>query len=110
MLPRLCREIFLARLEHLGPRGNFRHRDVPPMAACLGRLPWIRVDHHHEGASAAARPRQGLRQLGERCELEADRSEAACMSREVDRKSTRLNSSHVSISYAVFCLKKKISR
>src|SRR5207249_7464689 len=26
----------------------------------------------------------------------------------VDRKSTRLNSSHVSISYAVFCLKKKI--
>src|SRR5699024_11620342 len=26
---------------------------------------------------------------------------------EIDRKSTRLNSSHVSISYAVFCLKKK---
>src|SRR5699024_9739632 len=26
---------------------------------------------------------------------------------EKDRKSTRLNSSHVSISYAVFCLKKK---
>src|SRR5699024_12082347 len=26
-----------------------------------------------------------------------------------DRKSTRLNSSHVSISYAVFCLKKKTS-
>src|SRR5690625_4101095 len=27
-----------------------------------------------------------------------------------DRKSTRLNSSHVAISYAVFCLKKKIRR
>src|SRR3989442_8864734 len=26
----------------------------------------------------------------------------------VDRKSTRLNSSHVRISYAVFCLKKKM--
>src|SRR5690625_5678271 len=26
----------------------------------------------------------------------------------LDRKSTRLNSSHVAISYAVFCLKKKI--
>src|SRR5437667_6839802 len=25
----------------------------------------------------------------------------------VDRKSTRLNSSHITISYAVFCLKKK---
>src|SRR3712207_8496197 len=28
-------------------------------------------------------------------------------SAEVDRKSTRLNSSHANISYAVFCLKKK---
>src|SRR5438874_5108498 len=28
-------------------------------------------------------------------------------SRQTDRKSTRLNSSHVEISYAVFCLKKK---
>src|SRR3989442_5101120 len=27
-----------------------------------------------------------------------------------DRKSTRLNSSHVRISYAVFCLKKKINQ
>src|SRR5690606_39506784 len=27
--------------------------------------------------------------------------------RKLDRKSTRLNSSHVKISYAVFCLKKK---
>src|SRR5436305_8957133 len=27
--------------------------------------------------------------------------------RNIDRKSTRLNSSHVRISYAVFCLKKK---
>src|SRR5690348_17402163 len=29
------------------------------------------------------------------------------MTRSIDRKSTRLNSSHPSISYAVFCLKKK---
>src|SRR2546430_4523738 len=28
----------------------------------------------------------------------------------IDRKSTRLNSSHSQISYAVFCLKKKIIR
>src|SRR5256885_7139683 len=37
---------------------------------------------------------------------------AACAARsrtplEIDRKSTRLNSSHLVISYAVFCLKKK---
>src|SRR5690242_21528467 len=29
------------------------------------------------------------------------------LGRRLDRKSTRLNSSHMSISYAVFCLKKK---
>src|SRR5438477_7974038 len=29
------------------------------------------------------------------------------LGRDPDRKSTRLNSSHMSISYAVFCLKKK---
>src|SRR5438034_8761351 len=32
---------------------------------------------------------------------------ALTVSRETDRKSTRLNSSHTVISYAVFCLKKK---
>src|SRR5207245_4126102 len=32
---------------------------------------------------------------------------ATCYVAERDRKSTRLNSSHGSISYAVFCLKKK---
>src|SRR5256885_5170909 len=31
----------------------------------------------------------------------------AARSRSLDRKSTRLNSSHLVISYAVFCLKKK---
>src|SRR5438874_5809429 len=32
---------------------------------------------------------------------------AALLEKTADRKSTRLNSSHVEISYAVFCLKKK---
>src|SRR5207253_5251501 len=33
------------------------------------------------------------------------REEIIAMARRVDRKSQRLNSSHVAISYAVFCLK-----
>src|SRR3712207_7554548 len=46
------------------------------------------------------RPAEGVRQAAE--EL------AGVLSREnPDRKSTRLNSSHANISYAVFCLKKK---
>src|SRR2546427_1893145 len=36
-----------------------------------------------------------------------DDGSAKCSSRLQDRKSTRLNSSHSQISYAVFCLKKK---
>src|SRR3712207_7403200 len=35
------------------------------------------------------------------------RAAGAHRQREQDRKSTRLNSSHANISYAVFCLKKK---
>ena len=36
-----------------------------------------------------------------------DRLKMRNMKKKLDRKSTRLNSSHVVISYAVFCLKKK---
>src|SRR5207245_7545996 len=45
------------------------------------------------------------------CRVHAKRSEAQQEGRlmPLDRKSTRLNSSHGSISYAVFCLKKKNS-
>src|SRR2546422_2942096 len=48
---------------------------------------------HHARVLVAIRPR------------EVPRPDAR--DREVDRKSTRLNSSHGYISYAVFCLKKK---
>src|SRR5438067_7530122 len=48
--------------------------------------------------------RQAAREFGVRSPLdECDLTKADIR----DRKSTRLNSSHVSISYAVFCLKKK---
>src|SRR6266571_4087886 len=39
--------------------------------------------------------------------LRSSRSEGRPAGTSGDRKSTRLNSSHMSISYAVFCLKKK---
>src|SRR5438874_9260509 len=45
---------------------------------------------------------------GKSLAVPADVSDAAEVERLIDRKSTRLNSSHVEISYAVFCLKKKI--
>src|SRR2546430_7226940 len=49
------------------------------------------------------RTAQGRRQTtGHRCD-----GRSGCKSHGRDRKSTRLNSSHSQISYAVFCLKKK---
>src|SRR5690606_40627772 len=47
-------------------------------------------------------PARALRLADERVETEPQELEVVR-----DRKSTRLNSSHVKISYAVFCLKKK---
>src|SRR5204863_3608647 len=44
---------------------------------------------------------------GRSCPSGQPRLQVGSRARE-DRKSTRLNSSHVEISYAVFCLKKKI--
>src|SRR5690554_7183078 len=54
---------------------------------------------------AAQNPGQVLLLLFFGAELDDDRSHHIYA--EGDRKSTRLNSSHVRISYAVFCLKKK---
>src|SRR5438067_5610750 len=66
-------------------------------------------DQRHECAAVKPDPRhQAIGDERRACEISRvleDRDEKG-EDRE-DRKSTRLNSSHVSISYAVFCLKKK---
>src|SRR3712207_7956674 len=45
--------------------------------------------------------------LGPDCAVSVPRASSSMLKSERDRKSTRLNSSHANISYAVFCLKKK---
>src|SRR5437870_10014853 len=72
------------------------------------------LDLHHRGNDAAERavgrvqaPRHDeapLRAIATALVRLAE--EKPCVAR-LDRKSTRLNSSHVAISYAVFCLKKR---
>src|SRR5438067_9423337 len=56
----------------------------------------------HPAAPRGHRAAQGSRRV-----VQVRRGDAGRPRRGRDRKSTRLNSSHVSISYAVFCLKKK---
>src|SRR3712207_7131970 len=69
--------------ERLGGVGHRHHRD----------------DHQHDAGQQ------------DRPQVRADLAQAGveALPVEEDRKSTRLNSSHANISYAVFCLKKKTS-
>src|SRR5207249_8705497 len=66
----------------------------------MGRAPRNPQVHRQDVADAA----RDLRAPNERAPADGARAHGDY---ELDRKSTRLNSSHVSISYAVFCLKKK---
>src|SRR5256885_6081969 len=58
---------------------------------CSEKGVWLRTSPNGQTVSALAPTHK------------ADLADGACL----DRKSTRLNSSHLVISYAVFCLKKK---
>src|SRR5438309_9139876 len=74
-------------------------------------LEWAKVYDHYYGTSR--RQVEDALKRGEDIILKIDVQGAAFVKRRrppPDRKSTRLNSSHSSISYAVFCLKKKKSR
>src|SRR3712207_7546731 len=73
---------------------SFGEEDLPARRALQGRAQAARADP--AAAEGPAQPDRALHRPGARVEwLRAD------------RKSTRLNSSHANISYAVFCLKKK---
>src|SRR5437899_7465833 len=81
----------------------FRSRDRPSMVAVL-LLPadveqGVRAEEPGRDQASAPGHSQGGRPLRGR--------PRACCAGAGDRKSTRLNSSHLGISYAVFCLKKK---
>src|SRR5690349_24243867 len=82
----------------------FRSRVGPGRSACTGGRATAGADAQpRRGAASDARARH---ELGGRAAPGGRRPAVAGRSA-LDRKSTRLNSSHVEISYAVFCLKKK---
>src|SRR3712207_8511244 len=71
------------------------------LSAARGHVGGVRVRRPRPGGDARRVPGRvpaGVRGAGVRVPVHG---------RERDRKSTRLNSSHANISYAVFCLKKK---
>src|SRR5437868_12804657 len=70
-------------------------RSIHPLACSCGLLDGIANAETRESSGETVEPEIN------------DRRFARFRIGNPDRKSTRLNSSHVSISYAVFCLKKK---
>src|SRR5437660_7280417 len=64
------------------------------------------VFHSREGARESIQRARTLASAEARASRRCYRRRRLCR-KSGDRKSTRLNSSHVAISYAVFCLKKK---
>src|SRR6266481_6090261 len=81
-----------------GPRGQSRPRSIFAAGLCrrLGGSAQSRRSRHHR--PTGRRIRASRPAIGRAFAVRGDQR---------DRKSTRLNSSHSSISYAVFCLKKK---
>src|SRR5690606_39805253 len=75
--------------------GRFATDEVPHPVEKGGQAP--EEDTHYELTPPAPLSARALR----------IRAASVSSSSRPDRKSTRLNSSHVKISYAVFCLKKK---
>src|SRR2546421_6012650 len=73
----------------------------PPRSTLFPYTTLFRSRPHRATSIARVRPRQA------RPLPEARRGRARPSASRRDRKSTRLNSSHDQISYAVFCLKKK---
>src|SRR5690625_5556116 len=84
-------------------QGSFQHRYL---------VRWAQRAHGAEqfnifSDAVPARDRYRLPDGQSLTQVECRSNRIRVVSCGIDRKSTRLNSSHVAISYAVFCLKKK---
>src|SRR3712207_8523457 len=80
----------------------------PPRSTLFPYTTLFRSGTAHQGGSRKALTGPARRVRGTRRGRRASaRGLAGSRPRRGDRKSTRLNSSHANISYAVFCLKKK---
>src|SRR5256885_4335833 len=80
----------------------------PPRSTLFPYTTLFRSDPLRPAAAAVALAAAGHVVFGRRFAAEFDAiARSALNATAIDRKSTRLNSSHLVISYAVFCLKKK---
>src|SRR2546430_12924905 len=81
----------------------------PPRSTLFPYTTLFRSGQFRPAAAVSAVRERGARGAIEEHEGPAGQT-GRLRKRATDRKSTRLNSSHSQISYAVFCLKKKINK
>src|SRR3712207_8166773 len=79
----------------------------PPRSTLFPYTTLFRSDTSHESNDSSARRVAVMDADRTRITVAPSTSTTSSALRRRDRKSTRLNSSHANISYAVFCLKKK---
>src|SRR3712207_7012720 len=83
----------------------------PPRSTLFPYTTLFRSGAGHDALMARApRPDAAAATASHMLQLDARRTLRVLEAGAGDRKSTRLNSSHANISYAVFCLKKKKNR
>src|SRR5439155_3739459 len=107
----------ITRASRTACAGSRSHQKTTKYASAIQRrthplassgCPLASVERAMTPAKSASTPSSGVRRTTPHFPTSAAQLKAALVGK--DRKSTRLNSSHVAISYAVFCLKKKNTR
>src|SRR3989442_3118527 len=97
------------------PARDLAHPPCPPACKMADEAPAAqsrvsrrrRLEQRHQRPLVLEQPAFAIQAAAEAGQLAARPDHAVTGDDDGDRKSTRLNSSHVRISYAVFCLKKK---
>src|SRR5699024_11726742 len=97
----------LKALQHQLLKNPSQNQLLKSPSQLLSRLKNLNPNLNQAALSPQLRPRQLLLQKLPRHQAHQTKRHEETATSPQDRKSTRLNSSHVSISYAVFCLKKK---
>src|SRR5207249_7156424 len=98
------------RLEHRQQLGDVQHFEAAQVKVAQLQVSVVPVERH---VLARDQADAGAVQICHTVHVQQDlgvpfsNEPIERLTQQLDRKSTRLNSSHVSISYAVFCLKKK---
>src|SRR5690242_20918854 len=88
--------------DHLAEQGLLLRGEVLPVPLETRK----RLKCRHQASAAPSPSKWANMSSADSCAVPRPAAISSSASRS-DRKSTRLNSSHMSISYAVFCLKKK---